>query len=66
MNLFLMFVYVLFLAVLGLHCFESFSLVAESGGHSLVVHKASHCGGFSCCRAQALECSGSVAAVPGL
>ena len=39
LNFFLMFVYVLFLAMLGLHCFASFSLVAESGGHSLVVHR---------------------------
>ena len=31
------------------------SLVAESGGYALAeMHRASHCGGLSCCRAQAL------------
>ena len=47
----------LFLAVLSLRCCMSFYLVAMSRGHSCVAW-ASHCGGFSCCRAQALERSG--------
>ena len=35
------------------------SLVAASGGYSLVeVSRASHCDGFSCCRAQAPGCLG--------
>ena len=33
------------------------SLVVASGGHS-VAAQASHCRGFSCYRAQALECEG--------
>ena len=52
LNLFYNFIY-LFLAVLGICCCTSFSLVAESVGYSLVVVWASQCGGFSCCRAQA-------------
>ena len=39
-----------FLAVLGPHCCEGFSLIWVSRDDSLVVvHRASHCGGFSCC-----------------
>ena len=38
---------------------QGLSLVAASRGHSrVVVCWASHFGGFSCCRALALECSG--------
>ena len=44
---FLIFLFLKFLAVLGLHCCTGFSLVAESS-YAWV----SHCGGFSCCRAQ--------------
>ena len=43
----------LFLAMLGLYCCAGFSLVVESGGYSLVGVQFSHCGGFSCCAAQA-------------
>ena len=44
-----------------------FSLVVESGGHSLVVvRRLLNCGGFSCCGAWALGCVGSVAVVHGL
>ena len=48
----------LLLAVLGLHCCTSFSLVAESRGYSCCCTKASHCSGFSC-GAGAVECTGS-------
>ena len=41
------------MAVLGLHCCTSFSLLAQNGCYSLVV-RASYCGGFSCCGAQAI------------
>ena len=41
-----------FLAVLGLRCRSGFSLAAASGAYSLVVVHG-HCGGISCCRAQA-------------
>ena len=47
-----LFIY-LFLAVLCLHCYVSFSLVAVIGGCSSWGVWASHCGGFSCCRARA-------------
>ena len=53
--------------MLGLHCCVGFSLVVESGGHSLVVvRRLLNCGGFSCCGAWALGCVGSVAVVHGL
>ena len=45
----------LFLAAIGLCCFLAacgLSLVADSGGYSSWGAQASHCGGFSCCRAQ--------------
>ena len=47
----------LFLAVLGLHRFEHFSLVVVSGGYSSCVEQASHCSDF-CFRARALGCAG--------
>ena len=59
--------------MLGFRCYISFSLVAVSGGYSLVaVHSA--CGGFSCCwrmssRARGLQeswCEGSVVAAARL
>ena len=53
-----------FWAVLGLHCCAGFSLVVVSWGPLFV--QASHCGGFSSCRAPALGCVGSVVAVPRL
>ena len=43
----------LVLAVLGLHCCVGFSLVAVSRGTLHCPVRASHCGGLSCCRAQA-------------
>ena len=49
----------MFLAGLGLHCREGFSLAAANGGYSLINHsRASHCPGFSCCRARALGHTG--------
>ena len=49
----------LFLAVLGLHCCMDFSLPMASGAAAGLLSRcgaqASHCGGFSRCRAQALE-----------
>ena len=41
----------LFLAVLGLRRCRLFSSCSEQG----ILSRASHCGGFSCCRARALE-----------
>ena len=41
----------LFLVMLGLHCREGFSLVAERGICSSCGAGASHCSGVSCCRA---------------
>ena len=50
-----------FISVCGL------SLVAVSGGYSLCGVEASHCGGFSSCRAWALEYAGfSLLVCPGL
>ena len=49
--------FICFLAVLGLHCYTLFSSCNVP---------TSHCGGFSCCRAQALGHVGSGAAAPGL
>ena len=40
------------------------SLVAVSGGYSSL--RASHCSGFSCCRARALGAQASVVVAPGL
>ena len=52
--LFIIFIYLfLFLAVLGLHCRMGFSVVGASGGYTCSAW-ASHCGGFSYCRAWAL------------
>ena len=42
------------------------SLVAASGGCSLLRVRASHCGGFSCCRAWALGAWASVIVAHGL
>ena len=44
----------LFLAMLGLGCCRGFSLAVASGSYSGVGEQASHCGGFSCFRAQTL------------
>ena len=43
----------LFWAALGLPCYMGFSPVAASGASLHGGARASHCGGFSCCRAQA-------------
>ena len=48
---------IVYLAVLGLHCFVAFSLVAARGGYSLVA-RVSHCGGCSYCRAWGLGWGG--------
>ena len=48
----------LFLAVLGLPCWEGFSLAAPSGGYSLVAVQASQCRGVSCRGAWALRHKG--------
>ena len=48
----------LFLAVLGLRCCTGFLLVAVSRGYSRCGTQAFYCGGFSCCRAQALGHTG--------
>ena len=54
----------LFLVVLGLHCFTDFSLVTEGRGSSCHV-QASHCTGFSCCRAGLQQAQASVVAAHG-
>ena len=57
------FIIYLFLAVLGLHCcWWAFSSCSEQGLRSSCGARASHCGGFSCFRAQALGPVGSVVA----
>ena len=49
----------LFLSLLGLYCRAGFSLVAMSRSYTLAAgEQASHCVGFSCCRAQALALRG--------
>ena len=55
----------LVLAVLVLHCCLGFFPVAASGGYILAAGRASHCGGFSCCRAWALHATASVATAQG-
>ena len=53
--------------MLGLHCCMGFSLVAASGGPlSDCGTRASPCGGFSCCEAQALGSQSSAVVVPRL
>ena len=49
--------FILFLAVLGLHCC---AWVFSSCGEQRCSALASHCGGFSCCRARALGARASV------
>ena len=59
-----LFIY-LFLAVLGLRCcLGVFSSCGEWGLLSGCSERASHCDGFSYCRAQALGMQSSVTAVP--
>ena len=46
--------------------FLLFSLVVVGAGlFSNCVMQASHCSGFSCCRAQALGCPGFIVVAPG-
>ena len=54
--------------MLGLHCcsLPSFSLVVMSRDDFELQCSASHCGGFSCCKARAPGAQGSVTAVSGL
>ena len=60
------FVY-LFLAVLGLCCYGGAFSGCQKWGYSLaVVHGLLTCHGFSCCRAWAGECVGSVVVAHGL
>ena len=55
----------LFLAALGLHCCTwAFSSCGERG--LLFIARASHCSGFSCCRARALGAQASVVVARGL
>ena len=57
----------LFLAALGLHCFaQAFSGCGEQSLLSNCDAWPSHCGGFSCCQAQAPESAGSVIVAHGL
>ena len=46
------------MAVLGLHCYAGFYLVAVSGATLVMVCRLFICSSFSCCGAQALECLG--------
>ena len=55
----------IFLAALSLRCCVR-ALVAASGVTLRCGAQASHCGGFSCCRAQALGAQASVVAARGL
>ena len=60
----ILFIY-LFLSVLGLAA-RGLSLVVVSGGYSLLRCVASHCSGFSCCRARAFCAQASVVVAHGL
>ena len=64
-NLFILFY--LFLAVLGLCCCtQAFSSCGEQGATLRCGARASHCSGFSCCRAWALGMGASVVVARGL
>ena len=54
------------LAVLGLHCCVGFSLLGWAGATLHCSAWASHCGGFSCCRAQAPGTQAIAVAARGL
>ena len=58
--------FLLFLALVGLHCWTWAFLCLASGGHSLLWCVGSHFGGLSCCRAQTIGVLASVVAVYGL
>ena len=60
------YIYIDFLAVLGLWGWACFSLLAASGSYSLTAVQGSHCGGFSRCGPWALGCAGfSICSSPG-
>ena len=66
LNKFIYFIY-LFLAALGLGCcVQAFSGCGERGATLRCGVQASHCGGFSCCRARALGAWASVVVARGL
>ena len=49
----------IYFAALGLHCCtQAFSSCGEWGLFSSCGKRASHCSGFSCCRARVLGCAG--------
>ena len=55
------------MAALGLRCcVQAFSSCSEQGATLGCGARASHCGGFSCCGAQALSARASVVAARGL
>ena len=59
--------YFFFLAVLGLRCcVQAFSSCGERGATLSCGAQPPHCGGFSCCGAQALGARASVVVVHGL
>ena len=61
-----LFIY-LSMAVLGLHCCaRAFSSCGELGATLRCGARAAHCGGFSCCGAQALGARASVVVAQGL
>ena len=61
-----MFFFFLFLAALGLHCFVWAFSGCSKWVYSLGTAQAAHCGGFSCCGAQAPGTWASVIAAHGL
>ena len=61
------YVFLFFLAALGLCCCaRAFSSCGERGATLRCSVRASHCGGFSCCGARAVGARASVVAVHGL
>ena len=56
----------LFLAVLGFHCYWGFLQLQRVGLLSSCAAWASHCSGFSCCRAQDLGLRCSVVVSSGI
>ena len=61
--LFVYLICLLFLAVLGLHCCTRAFQLRRARAALRCGARASHCGGFSCCRAQALGARASVVVV---
>ena len=62
-----LFIFLIFLAALGLRCCaRAFSSCSEQGLLFVAASGASHCSGFSCCRAQALGGRASVVVARGL